>query len=69
LPSKTDMAWMIPADDPGLEAVVVPPRKQSPLRRDVDLAKRLTGQPARGRPCRHQAVRIENVREVICGLG
>jgi hypothetical protein len=55
LPPKTDMACTIPAVDPGLEAVVVLARKQSPLPRDVDLAKGLTGPPARRRPSLHHA--------------
>jgi hypothetical protein len=56
LPPKTDMACTIPAVATGLEAVVLLALKQSSLPRDVDLAKGLTGPPARRRPSLHDAV-------------
>jgi hypothetical protein len=64
LPPKTEEAWEIPAGDPGLEAVVLLAREQSPLPRDVDLAKLLVGSTAQRRPSLDKAVWIENGREV-----
>ncbi len=64
LPPKTDKAWEIPAGDAGLEAVVLLAREQSPLPREVDLAKLLAGLPANRRPGLDKAVWIENGREV-----
>jgi hypothetical protein len=64
LPPKADEAWEIPAGDAGLEAVVLLAREQSPLPREVDLAKLLASQPANRRPGLDKAVWIENGREV-----
>jgi hypothetical protein len=64
LPSKADLAWKIPAGDPGLEAVLLLAREESPLPRDTDLAKRLAGPLAQRRPSLDTAVWIENGREV-----
>jgi hypothetical protein len=64
LPPKTDKAWEIPAGDPGVEAVVLLAREESPLPRDVDLARRLAGPPALRRPHLDTAVWIENGQEV-----
>jgi hypothetical protein len=64
LPPRTDKAWEIPAGDPGLEAVVLLAREESPLPRDVDLARLLAGLPVQPRPGLDRAVWIENGREV-----
>jgi hypothetical protein len=64
LPPKAKDAWEIPAGAPGLEAVVLLAREESPLPRNVDLARLLAGPPALGRPSLAQAVWIENGREV-----
>jgi hypothetical protein len=65
LPPPADKAWEIPAGDPGLEAVVLVAREQSPLPREVDLARLLGGSPAPRRLSLATAVWIENGREVI----
>jgi hypothetical protein len=64
LPPRADKAWEIPAGDPGLEVVVLLAREKSPLPRDVDLDKLLTGLPAQSRPSLDTAVWIENGREI-----
>jgi hypothetical protein len=64
LPPKTDTAWEVPAGAAGLEAVVLLAREQSPLPRDIDLARLLAGLPAQPRPSLDRAVWIENGREV-----
>jgi len=66
LPPKTDKTWEIPPGDPGLEAVVLLAREESPLprRRDADLTKLLAGLPANRRTTFNTAVWIENGREV-----
>jgi hypothetical protein len=64
LPPKIDQAWEIPAGDPGLEAVVLLAREESPLPRDVDLTRLLAGLPAQRRLSIDTAVWIENGREV-----
>jgi hypothetical protein len=65
LPTPEDQAWEIPPGEPGLETVVLLAREQSPLPRDVDLAKLLRGSPAPPRVSLDTAVWIENGREVI----
>jgi hypothetical protein len=65
LPTQADKAWEIPPGEPGLEAVVLLAREQSPLPRDLDLAKLLGGSPAPARLTFDTAVWIENGREVI----
>jgi hypothetical protein len=65
LPPPPDKAWQIPPGEPGLETVVLLAREQSPLPRDVDLAKLLSGSPAPPRVSLDTAVWIENGREVI----
>jgi hypothetical protein len=65
LPTPSDKAWEIPPGAPGLEAVVLLAREQSPLPRDLDLAKLLSGSPAPARLTLATAVWIENGREVI----
>jgi hypothetical protein len=65
LPQPSDKAWEIPAGDPGLEAVVLLAREDSPLPRDMDLAKLLSGLLAQSGPTLDNAVWIENGREVI----
>jgi len=64
LPLPSDKAWEIPAGDPGLETVVLLAREESPLPRDVDLVKLLSGSPAPPRRTLDTAVWIENGREV-----
>jgi hypothetical protein len=64
LPPKADKAWEIPEGDAGLEALVLLAREDSPLPRDVDLARSLAGLPAQPRPSLDRAVWIENGREV-----
>jgi hypothetical protein len=65
LPPKADKAWEIPPGAPGLEAVVLLAREESPLPREVDLARLLGGSPAPPRLTLATAVWIENGREVI----
>jgi hypothetical protein len=65
LPQRSHTAWEIPARDPGLEAVVLLAREDSPLPRDVDLAKLLSGSLAQSRPTLDKPVWIENGRAVI----
>jgi hypothetical protein len=65
LPPKTGEAWEIPSGDPGLEAVVLLAREDSPLPREMDLAKLLSGLLAQSGPTLDKAVWIENGREVI----
>jgi hypothetical protein len=65
LPPPSDKAWEIPAGDSGLETVVLLAREQSPLPRDVDLAKLLSGSPVPPRQTLKTAVWIENGREVV----
>jgi hypothetical protein len=65
LPTQADQAWEIPPGDPGLETIVLLAREQSPLPRDVDLAKRLGGSPAPPRLTLATTVWIENGREVV----
>jgi hypothetical protein len=64
LPPEFDKAWEIPTGDAGLEAVVLLARGESPLPREIDLAKRLAGPLAPRRPSLGAAVWIENGREV-----
>jgi hypothetical protein len=65
LPTPSDKAWEIPPGAPGLETVVLLAREQSPLPREVDLARLLRGSPGPARPGLATAVWIENGREVI----
>ena len=64
LPPKADEAWEIPAGNPGLEAVVLLAREESPLPRDVDLAKLAGRRAGPRRPALDTAVWIENGREI-----
>jgi Domain of unknown function (DUF4384) len=64
LPQKADQAWEVPAGNPGLEAVVLLAREESPLPRDVDLSRLATGLPVLTRPTIDAAVWIENGREI-----
>jgi Domain of unknown function (DUF4384) len=64
LPPNADEAWEIPPGSPGLEAIVLLAREESPLRRDSDLSKLATGLPVLTRPTLDAAVWIENGREV-----
>lgn len=67
LPSKADEAWEIPAGDPGLEAVVLLAREESPLprERDAELARLAVDLTALRRQRLDKAVWIENGREVV----